>query len=737
MHKNLLFLFFIILVSNGLFAQDWNEIYYLEGEAQYLVEEKNYDKAIDIYRKMIREIPDYSYAKYKIGLLYLRTDDQKNRAIEYLEEASKDIALDFDEKSLREIRTPVDVLIYLGEAYQIANRIDEAIVVYNKYKGLIKPESEDYSIVLHRLKACENAKQAIQNPSRVLRTNIGAPVNNDDSNFGAVISGDGNTLIFTSYTRNYLDNYYSVKQNGVWTTPKRISEKLSSKYYLKTVSLSFDGSQLYLATDDPEKNDIFVCYKEGKEWLNAEKLPKTINGKKSNETHASVSKDGKTLYFTSDREGGLGGVDIYKSTLNAKGSWGEAENMGPVINTEFDEATPFITLDDKYLFYSSQGHNSIGGFDIFYVDLTNPTNTVHLAYPANTTGDNVFFVPDNSLTSGYLSEYDSTSLGKKDIYYLSILPKITLAGDVKNSLNGEKITTSDFEISILETNTNNFVKSISSNNGHFEFEINPGNYSVLISNENYNSFSSQINIPQDYTNLTFPFEALIEPIENVQEELVAEIAEEPAVDTKKNEEPVTQPKEVLVEETTKEEIKTIPRKEDIPEPIVKDKTPKKEIEKFVPNTTTGSELKTYSVQLMALKNPVEVDYFKNVDNVRLAKYPDGYYRYTVGNTGSYSEAQKLMAKIHEIGYKDAFIRINESGFVASPSNSVYTIQLMALIIPVTPEYFKGLSSVEVIKGNDDYFRYTIGKYNSYELAKNELQNIKNLGYKQAFIKKIN
>ena len=231
MYKILRLLFIYVFISSTLHAQDWNEIYYLEGEAQYLLEEKEYEKAIDIYRRMIREVPEHSFAKYKIGQLYLLTDDQKSRAIEYLEEASQNIALDFNEKSLREVRTPVDVLLYLGKAYQIANRIDEAIVTYNKLKDLIKADNELYLVVVQRLKTCENAKIAMNNPLRVSKKNLGKPVNNDDPNFGAVVSGDGNTIIFTSYTRNYLDNYYSVRKNGVWGTPKRISEKLSSKYY--------------------------------------------------------------------------------------------------------------------------------------------------------------------------------------------------------------------------------------------------------------------------------------------------------------------------------------------------------------------------------------------------------------------------------------------------------------------------------------------------------------------------
>ena len=133
MYKNLLFIYLIILLNGSLFAQDWNEIYYLEDEAQYLIEEKEYSKAVDVYRRMIKLVPEHSQAKYKIGQLYLLTDDQKSNAVSYLEEASQDIALDFDRKSLREIRTPVEALLLLGEAYQIDNRIDEATVIYNNF----------------------------------------------------------------------------------------------------------------------------------------------------------------------------------------------------------------------------------------------------------------------------------------------------------------------------------------------------------------------------------------------------------------------------------------------------------------------------------------------------------------------------------------------------------------------------------------------------------------------------
>jgi hypothetical protein len=724
MYKNILLFIISLLFLQDIYAQDWNEIYYLESEAHYLIEERQYLKAIDMFQRMLREIPEYSLAKYRIGQLYLQTDDQKEKAIKFLEEASEDIALDFDEKSLRETRAPVNVLLYLGEAYQTFYRIDEAITTYNRLKDLIKPDDELYSTVTHRLETCENAKLAFQNPLRVSKRNLGEPLNDDNPNISAVFSGDGNTVIFTSYTRNYIDNYYSVKENGVWSTPKKISEKLSTKYYLKTSSLSYDGTQLYVVTDDSEENDIFVCFREGRTWTNADKLHKTINGRKSNETHACISKDGNTIYFTSNREGGLGGMDIYKSTLDEKGRWNDPENLGPSINTPYDEATPFLTLDDKYLFFSSQGHSSIGGFDVFYIDLDSKSMAINLGYPANTTGDDLFFVPDNSLTSGYISMYDSTSLGKRDIYHISILPKINLAGNITDP-EGNQITNSELQISLIEADSEANIKDLNTSNGQFDTEINPGKYTVSISGENFESFTDQIEIPENYSQSSFVYNATLNPIEIEQEELVAEVVEETIS------EPETEETEA-VEEIKEEEVIEEEKPEPVEEIVEEQPEPEKEeVVKYVPKTTVTSGKKTYSVQLMALKNPVKVDYFKEVDHVVLTQYPDGFYRYTVGNTESYTEAQKLKEEIHQKGYKDAFIRINDEG------KSTYTIQIMALIIPVKPDYFKDLSSVVVTKGADDYFRYTVGDYASYEEAKNDLPNIKSLGYSQAYVKKTN
>ena len=745
MFKKVKILILIIFIPATIFAQNWNEIYYMESDAEYFLQERDFAKAIRAYEKILRDVPESANIKYKLGKVYLETDDQKDLAIEFLKQASENASIEFDVKSISEVRAPVEAYLYLGIAYQIQNNLDLALAAYKKYKELINSSNSNYNLVNQKIKSCENAELYMKQPLRLNSENMGDKINDKNSNFGAVLSGDEQTMIFTSYTSNYIDIYSAKKANGLWGVSKKITDYVSKKYYIKTSSISFDGTELYLVTDDPENNNIFVSYLEGKTWTNAEKLGKTINGKKSNETHASVSKDGNILYFTSDREGGLGGLDIYKSIKDAKGNWGVPENLGQSINTEFDEETPFVSPDGKYLFFSSEGHNGIGGFDVFYIDLASKSSAINMGYPVNSTDDDLFFVPGQSINSGYISRVGKDTKGLRDIYYLTVIQKIKFAGNIKN-IDGESISDAEFNISISEFETNNIVQTLNSGNGKFNFEIDPGKYIVTINNEKFENYSNEFIIPDNYSDAEFSFEALLNPIEIEQEELVAEVVEptvveppivaevvvEPVVE-EVVEEPVQEVVEEIVEEVIEEPV--IEKEEPIIQEVIEEKPEviedpvAKEVPKYVPVSTVVTGSKTYSVQLMALKNPVEVDYFKDVDNVKLTKYPDGYYRYTVGITESYKKAEALKEEIHIKGYKDAFIRINE----LTPK---YTIQIMALIIPVDLTHFNNLSSVVVTKGSD-YFRYTIGSFNTYEEAKQELAKLNSIGYNQAFIKKNN
>lgn len=720
----------------------------METDADYALEEKNYEKALDIYQRILKKVPESALIKFKIGLTYLKTDDQQQMAISYLEQAAKDVAKDFDSKSISETRAPIEAHLYLGFAYQIAGKLSEAVTSYKNFKDLVDSSSPFYSLVNQYITSCSNAETQLKSPRNIKTENLGELINNKYSNFNAVISGDGSTMAYTSYTANYIDLFVSKKSGDGWGKPQNVTDQVSKKYYLKTCGISYDGAILYLATDDPINNDLFESTYNGSAWTNAKKMDKVFNTK-SNETHASASKDGNTIYFTSDRSGGLGGLDIYKSTKDEKGKWGPAINLGSKINTSLNEETPFVTTDGNYLFFSSQGHNSMGGYDVFYTNLTGDQENTNIGYPLNTTANDLFYVPGDNLQKGFIARFETSSLGKKDIYQVDISQEIILKGKIIGPEDLAQAGT-QYSIVLINKETNETVNTIITSDPEFSYNISPGNYAVTILNDKCNPYSQDILIAQDYTKSEFPIEAILtlipepEPLVAevteiipevipevtpvIQEELVVTpVVEQPIV----QEQPIEEEKiEPLVVEESKEEIIEEPIKPN-PEPEVIEKPV--EISKPKPTVVFDNletSKKSYSVQLMALRKPVDIDYFSGIENVVITLSEDGFYRYTVGYTVSYNEACRLREKINQTGYPSAFIKAN--AFVPN-----YTIQLMALKAPVDLSYFKDLPVVSVTKGVDEFYRYTFGAFDNIQSAKEALQKLRELGYNNVFIRKMN
>ena len=191
MFKKVKILLVIIFIPVSLFAQDWNEIYYMESDAEYFLQERDFKKAIRSYEKILDDVPESANIKYKLGKTYLETDDQKNLAIEFLKQATEKASNDFDKKSIRELRAPVEAYLYLGIAYQIQNNIDQASEAYKKYKELINSGNSNYNLVNQKIKSCENAKLYMKQAVKLNVENLGDKINDQNSNFGAVVSGDG------------------------------------------------------------------------------------------------------------------------------------------------------------------------------------------------------------------------------------------------------------------------------------------------------------------------------------------------------------------------------------------------------------------------------------------------------------------------------------------------------------------------------------------------------------------
>ena len=426
MRKSLFLLIVISLFLNLVNAQEYQEILkdiFLDAEF-FLMEEEYVDAVLEYDKLYKRGYKDNANINYRMGVCYLNIPGEKEKSVPYLEKAVQNVTERYKEGIFSERQAPIDAWLYLGNAYRVVNDLPKARDAYNKYLELLDdPDSEMAQYTNQELEACKLADEAFENPVFHLKKNLGEIINGSYSDFNPVVTYDESTMVYMTGLKFYDALKYTKKENGEWTEPLNITPDIQSDGDQYANSLSPDGMELYLNKMDNFNSDIYYSQFQNGKWIKSVPLNKNINTKYW-ESHASISPDGEYLYFASNRKGGHGGMDIYMSTIDEEtGDWGPPANVGTGINTELNEDHPFMSEDGKVLYFSSQGHQSIGGFDIFYSEKlpdgtwTQPKN---LGYPINTTDDDLFFVPVGNGKYGYQSIFDEGSYGSQDIYRFSM-----------------------------------------------------------------------------------------------------------------------------------------------------------------------------------------------------------------------------------------------------------------------------------------------------------------------------
>lgn len=774
-----LVLFVMILPLSG---QNWGRINELTYDAEYFYMTGQYDKAIKAYSQILEQIPDNANIKFKLGVCYLNTDTEKEKAIPYFNEASAHISADYNPNSYKEESAPLETYFMLGSAYRVTNQLEKARRAYRDYLDNLDPkDTRQRQITEQYLRSCENATRMMSDPDLVTTTNLGDILNSESADFNAVLSGNGQTIAYTSKKRDVNQIMLSNKLNGKWTKPKAITRQITSKDNFKTSSLSFDGTTLYLVEDDPLNSQIYISTMTGNRWSSASRLKKPVNSK-MNETHASLSPDGTTLYFTSDRSGGEGDLDIYFTKLDKKGKWGKPVNMGNKINTMFNEETPFITSDGKWLYFSSEGHEGIGGYDIFRFNLHETgSEAENLGYPVNTTDNNLFYFPGNSKNEGYLAIHTADGYGSSDIYAVEIHPAVLLKGKVMADNQKSIVDTGLLVISIMDLDNYQTVAQPRPVNafGDFDYKIAPGKYLLTVSAPEFEIFSKEISIDKDpaekemivYADLVYKGEMMTSAEDNDTTDTELYTADN---DTKEYAEAHTTGVKDLTETITASESQEA--ETEIMESVEKPVTETIQIQTAVPETGTiqiqtvvpedeGYETTTpvtpaathsirseayidevvkepddvssippgtpvsYTVQIFALSKPVDLSYFRNLDKISVHLAPDNLYKYTWGNVRSLDEAKKLSGEVLDRGYREVIIR--RRSIVPA-----YTIQIMSGKTPINFKYFSKLDRLKIELSKDGYYRYFYGEYESTDDAGKALLKARELGYKNAFIKKI-
>jgi outer membrane protein OmpA-like peptidoglycan-associated protein len=428
-----------------------------------------YKNAIPFYLNAYKLNPNNAVLNYHLGKAYLFSNF-KDKAIEYLVKA-----VELNPK------VAPDINLYLGMGYHIDMQWDKAIEAYNKHLAILHPKDdsgvrEDIDIAITQ---CNYGKDIVENPIRVKIDNVGAGINSPYPDYSPVISADESVLIFTSrrpettgggmdplINEPFEDMYISERMNGVWGKAKNMGTNVNTEGHDSNCGLSADG-QKFLIYKDINRGDVFISELDGNEWSKPERLNKNINTA-FHESSSCFSPDGNTIYFVSDKpEGGLGGRDIYKSTKDPKGKWGEAVNLGATINTNLDEEGVFLHPDGKTLYFSSKGHSSIGGYDVFKSVYDSKTNSwsepKNIGYPINTTDDDVFFTVTANGKHGYYSSIRPGGFGEKDVYRITFLGEekrmltatednliASLTESVKENLKAQKLEIQESQLTLLK-----------------------------------------------------------------------------------------------------------------------------------------------------------------------------------------------------------------------------------------------------------------------------------------------
>ena len=409
------------------FKEAWEYVkegnkYFKTGLGTYGEALKNYERATD-YNKYNPQL------NYKMGVCCLFSE-KKAEALTYFRKA-------FEFKN----DVASDIHLMLGRSYHSNHRFDEAMEEYRLYLDNLteKEKKKSGPDIEKRIKECENGKALLENMISVAITNIGQEINSPYDDYNPLITSTGNRMYFTSRRenpandrRNFFDYkfnediYVSFYRNGKWEPAQSVGKSLNTEYSDAALAITDEDAKMYIYYGSKNNGDIYVSkYKKGK-WAK----PKKISGKfnsKFRETTISFTADGSAMYFISSlKKTTLGGSDVYVSYLNEKGKWDKVQNLGPVINTPYDEESVYIHPDGKTLYFSSKGHNSMGGFDIFKTTLQENTEwsePVNLGYPINSACDDLFYSTYQDTTSAYLSSMREDSYGLMDIYEINYLPE--------------------------------------------------------------------------------------------------------------------------------------------------------------------------------------------------------------------------------------------------------------------------------------------------------------------------
>lgn len=508
---NIILIFGFLFLGKSFLAQTFSQEEEKEWfEADKLFNYGDYLSAHGIYLKLLEKDSTVTELNFKIGVckFYL---NKKTESLSYFHKSNS--------------KKQIETNYYLANVYHVMGQYDKSIEYFLKYKKHKPFDRLFNNVVVNQL--IEKSKTAKELESKTDTTiqikNLGEKVNSPFADFAPKVSIAKNELYFTSKRENnlwqrkdvygdYYENIFYVKKEKDWLEPIILNKKVNSDLNESCTGISADGHKMLLfrTSEDLKSGNIYESfYFDSIGWDTPQRLNCNVNSDENIETSACYSPDGNSIYFSSNRPGGYGGMDLYVVKKLPNGQWGQAYNLGSEVNTPYNENSPFVHPTGEVIYFCSEGHKNMGGYDIFKAsfnergEYSNPEN---MGVPINTNEDDMFFVMNTDGKIGYLSSERNGGFGSHDIYEVCFVKD-------QIALNVYKIFVSDenskvikkVEIRLTEKETQQQFGKYKSNriSGKLIIISEPNKeYEVEIEANGYETLKTQINLDKEQQ-LTF------------------------------------------------------------------------------------------------------------------------------------------------------------------------------------------------------------------------------------------